>query len=158
MQARTSHFILAASTSLGLSLLFVAGCHHKGEQAAPHSGATADHDHDQDEGVDERHDQNQVSPATETHSAARDITAARCDREARCDNIGPDRDYASAQACEDQVRGQWSNDLNQYECPNGIVQSQLDECLTAIRNEDCSSVLDTVGRWSQCMASQICAD
>jgi len=56
----------------------------------------------------------------------------------------------------DQMRGGLANDLNAYECPRGIDQSQLDQCMTAIRNEECSRPLDTISRMEKCRTGALC--
>jgi hypothetical protein len=107
---------------------------------------------------DEAHDRSLRGAKGETRSATRDIAHARCDREARCNNIGADHKYATEDACEEQIRTDWANDLNTYECPNGVVEQQLEECLAAIRAEDCNSPFDTLSRVGECQSPQICAD
>jgi Family of unknown function (DUF6184) len=97
-------------------------------------------------------------PAGEAKSASRQIASARCERETRCSNIGADKKYASSENCEDTIRSEWAQDLNAYDCPQGVVENELNECLTAIRDEDCNSPFDTLGRVSACTAGQICAD
>ncbi|MET0341769.1 MAG: DUF6184 family natural product biosynthesis lipoprotein [Polyangiales bacterium] len=90
-------------------------------------------------------------------SAVRAISTARCDRESRCKNLGADAKYASKEDCLDRVRADWSNELSVYECPNGLVGAELDECLDDIRNEDCGNPFDTLARTMSCSKSEICA-
>jgi hypothetical protein len=140
----------------GLGVLgFLPACHHHGEHRGEHHAS--DHDHDHDESHDEAHTPLK-GPGGEARSAARNIAGARCDREQKCSNIGAGKKYASDEACEDQIRADWANDLNAYDCPGGVVDKELEECLNAIRNEDCNSPFDTLSRVSECTASQICAD
>jgi hypothetical protein len=98
------------------------------------------------------------SPRGENVSAVRNIADARCEREQKCGNIGDGQSYSSADACGDAVRSEWSEDLNAYECPNGIVDSALEQCLVAIRNEECGAPFDTLQRITACSAGDICAD
>src|SRR4051795_11088690 len=92
-----------------LSLAAVAACHRHGEHEGPrHNGAHAEHDHDRDhdEGHDEGHegmDGSLRGPAGESKSAAKHIASARCEREARCSNVGADKKYASSENCEDTI-------------------------------------------------------
>lgn len=90
-------------------------------------------------------------------SAVRAISTARCEREARCKNLGADAKYASKEDCLDRVRADWSKELSVYECPNGLVGAELDECLDDIRNEDCGNPFDTLARTMSCSKSEICA-
>lgn len=96
--------------------------------------------------------------ATEGGSAVESITEARCARESRCDNIGADKKYSSMEDCTARVRQDWQGDLDARECPSGINQTGLTECLTAIRSEDCSSPFDTLERVSSCTSGQICVE
>lgn len=149
---------LSAVVVCSAALSLMPACHRRGERAEAREG----HDHDRDGDHDESHDESHTSPMRgpggETRSAVRNISDARCDREARCNNIGADKKYASDEVCEDQIKSEWANDLNAYECPNGVVDGELEECLNAIRNEDCNSPFDTLGRISACTAGQICAN
>ncbi|WP_437589065.1 DUF6184 family natural product biosynthesis lipoprotein [Sorangium sp. So ce1000] len=91
-------------------------------------------------------------------SAVDSIVAARCDREARCNNIGQDRDYSSKDACSSKIRTEWRDDLNFTECPGGIDAKELNECLEGIRNEECGNPFDTLGRVVACRSSDLCLD
>jgi hypothetical protein len=96
------------------------------------------------------------TPANATRSAAESIALSRCQREQACNNVGADKKYSSAADCMTRVRNDWRDDLNARECPGGVNQRQLDECLAKIRNEDCGSPFDTLSRLSECTAGQIC--
>jgi hypothetical protein len=90
-------------------------------------------------------------------SAAREqITDARCAREQRCENIGDNKKYSSLDDCRATVRAEWKDDLNGVECPNGIDQSELDECIGEIRGEDCGDPIDALSRVAACTTGQIC--
>jgi hypothetical protein len=100
----------------------------------------------------------QQSPAAETRSAATSLTQSRCSREQRCNNVGAGKKYSSFADCEATVGNDWRDDLNARECSGGVDQHELDECMTAIRNEDCSNPLDSLERIAQCTQAQICED
>lgn len=93
-----------------------------------------------------------------TSSATDSIAEARCARESTCNNIGADKKFSSNDDCMARIREDWRDDLNSRECPGGINQSELNECLTAIRNEECSSPFDTLSRVAECASGQICVD
>jgi hypothetical protein len=95
-------------------------------------------------------------PHAETASATDSIAESRCAREERCENIGDNRKFSSTDDCMARVRADWKDDLNARECPAGVNQSELRECLTEIRNEDCSSPFDTLSRVAACTSGQIC--
>lgn len=98
------------------------------------------------------------TPANATRSAAESIALSRCQREQTCGNVGADKKYSSASDCLARVRNDWKDDLNARECPGGVNQAQLDECLSKIRGEECGSPFDTLSRVTECTAGQICVD
>ena len=89
-------------------------------------------------------------------SSVRLITEARCHREEKCGNIGPGEKYASVSICQQKIGADWQQELNSYDCPGGVVVKELNECLEEIKNEDCSSPFDTLGRVVACRSSDIC--
>jgi hypothetical protein len=96
------------------------------------------------------------TPRSAASSAAESIAQSRCEREQRCDNIGGDKKFSSVDDCLSRVRTDWKDDLNARECPGGVNRAQLDECLSEIRSEECSSPFDTLERVAACTAGQIC--
>jgi hypothetical protein len=97
-------------------------------------------------------------PASRVLPAAESIADARCAREQKCNNIGADKRYSSMSDCLARIRNDWKDDLNARECPNGVDQKELNECLSEIRNENCGNPFDTLGRVAACTAAQICED
>lgn len=95
---------------------------------------------------------------TEGGSATESIAEARCARESRCDNVGPEKTYSSMEDCIIRVRSDWSDELSARECKTGVNETQLNECLNEVREEECSSPFDTLERVAACTAGQICAD
>jgi hypothetical protein len=89
-------------------------------------------------------------------SAVSAITSARCEREKKCDNIGDGKKFDSMAKCASEIRNKWKDDLSSRDCKGGIVQKELNECLDAIRNEDCNNPFDTLGRVMACRESDIC--
>jgi uncharacterized protein DUF6184 len=97
------------------------------------------------------------TPASESSSAVDSISEARCARESRCDNIGNEKKYSSMEDCVARVREDWKDDLDARSCPDGVNQTQLNECLSEVRGEECSSPFDTLERVAACTTGQICA-
>jgi hypothetical protein len=93
----------------------------------------------------------QGSPA-----AVEAIARARCDREQRCSKIGRGKKYASEPACLHAIAADWSDDLNAYECPQGVRLPELDSCLAAVRTEDCGKPFDSLARVLACRSSELC--
>ena len=84
------------------------------------------------------------------------IVAARCQREATCTNIGPDKKHVNQQACVQKLRTDMKDDLNANECPRGIDQKELNECLESIQKEDCNNPIDAISRLAACRTSDLC--
>lgn len=123
------------------------------ERDRDHHGDERDRDHHGDEhGRADR-----VDDGT-NRSAVRAIASARCEREARCNNLGADAKYPSKEECLDRVRADWAKELNAYECPGGLNRAELNECLEDIRGEDCGSPFDTLARTLSCSKTEICVD
>jgi hypothetical protein len=84
------------------------------------------------------------------------LAQVRCEREERCNNVGPDGKYVSRESCVSKLAAEKYDDLNLSQCPGGLDQKELGECLAEIRNEDCNSPLDTLGRLAACRSSDLC--
>ena len=94
--------------------------------------------------------------AAENGPAIAAIIAARCDREARCENVGPEKRYLTRAACVEHVRDKSQNKLNAKECPGGVDAKALDSCLKQIKGEDCGDPIDTVERVATCNSVDLC--
>lgn len=140
-------------SSVSIALLALGACHN--QRGPRHEQGEGDGDRD---GRTEEHHEPELGAGISTHRAVGAITRARCEREERCGNVGDGKSHSSMDVCEDKIRADWSDDLNKYECPQGIVQAELDECLKDIRGEDCSSPFDTLTRVVQCNSADICDD
>lgn len=89
-------------------------------------------------------------------SALSRIIAARCDREATCNNVGADKRYASQDVCAQKLRADLGEALNANECARGIDQKELDECLAEIKTENCNNPIDKLERLAACRTSDLC--
>ena len=96
--------------------------------------------------------------ASRTRSAADQIAAARCEREKECGNVGADKTYSSGPDCVARIQNDWKDELNSRECPGGINQHELDECVSQIRAEACGNPFDTLARITECTQGQICVE
>ena len=99
-----------------------------------------------------------MTPASRTRSAAELIAEARCEREQQCGNVGPDKTFSSAQDCLARIQNDWKEELNARQCPGGINQHELDECMGEIRSEDCGNPFDALARITACTKAQICVE
>jgi hypothetical protein len=125
------------------------------ERVDEHPSRRGDGDSDHDEHNEEAR-KPELGSGIATRRAVHAIARARCERERRCDNVGAKKTYASLDACEAKIEGEWAADLNKYECPHGVVQSELDQCLADVRAEECGNPFDTLSRIAQCDADDIC--
>lgn len=147
-------------TTVALSL--AAGCNNERDRPAAspanndYSGTTATNVDDDDDVVTEGTDNPDTAQGGSAVTARNQITDARCAREQRCENIGDNKKYSSMDDCRATVRAEWKDDLNGVECPNGIDQTELDQCLGEIRGEDCGDPLDALSRVAACTTGQIC--
>jgi hypothetical protein len=130
-----TYFIFSVPFALGVA---VAACGHSYSQAsAPTTTSTA-----------------VSAPASE--KAVERISAARCDREMRCGNVGAGKSYVSPEGCTTEVKGKTMNDLTTSACPRGIDEMQLDKCLADIKGERCENVLDALSRLANCRTGALC--
>lgn len=140
---------------LGMSCLGV-GCHH-GHPNSRHA-EDADREHDERRAAHDDERAPALGSGVSNNMAVRSIANARCEREQLCGNIGAEQKFASSDSCEEEIKADWNDELNKYECPNGIVRAELDECLADIKKEDCGNPFDTLARVMSCNASDICDD
>lgn len=84
------------------------------------------------------------------------IVASRCAREAACNNVGASKHFQNAEGCTSQIRSDMKDDLNAKDCPHGVDAKELDECLSAIRAEDCKNPIDTITRLTACRTGDLC--
>lgn len=87
---------------------------------------------------------------------AEEIAAAKCNHESQCGDVGMGQEYETMDGCQSEVTTAWRDDLNKYECPQGISQSDLDECIAEIQSEECGNPIDNLTRFTECMSNEIC--
>ena len=153
-----------AKIGLIVGVAALSACNRSSDRVASEPVRTADPDRDvrdpdvydkdaREHAVGDNHDT--LQPASRAASAANAIAEARCARERRCENVGTDKKYSSTSDCMTRIRDDWRDDLNALECPGGVNQTELQECLTAIRDEECNSPFDTLDRVTDCTAGSI---
>jgi hypothetical protein len=102
-----------------------------------------------------------TAPAVSPMSAVDQIAAARCDREARCNDIGATKEFQNREHCLQVMRADAADDLGDDDCPNGIGQGDLQECLSDIGTEDCGGVsvpFDKLETVMSCRQDDLCLD
>lgn len=93
-----------------------------------------------------------------TTRATDEIADARCAREQRCGDIGEGKSYTSKDDCLARVRADWKGDLNANECPAGVNEVRLNECLTSVKQEECGHPFETLDRVATCRSGAMCED
>jgi hypothetical protein len=96
------------------------------------------------------------SPEANMKGAIHDIVGARCNREERCSNIGPDKTYADRDACTSKLEGTTQSDINLSDCKHGVDRPKLHACLDKIHGEDCGNPIDTLSRVAACRTGELC--
>lgn len=91
------------------------------------------------------------------YQAAQVIGEARCNREARCNNIGPAAAFASWEHCVSVLRNDAQRNLGA--CSYGVKDRELRACVSEIQAHACSSFvspLDWFERSIACSAGNLC--
>lgn len=91
-----------------------------------------------------------------SEDAVQRLTAGRCQREMDCNNIGTGKSYDDYPACEREVSHDLRPSLQISECPYGIREPKVDECLQELKNEQCGNPFDHVSRLATCRSSRLC--
>ena len=102
-----------------------------------------------------------VAPRTTPMAAVEQIAAARCDHEASCNDVGATKEFQTRDHCLQVMRADAADDLIDDDCPNGVGNKDLQECLGDIRNEDCGGVsvpFDKLEKMMSCRQDDLCLD
>jgi hypothetical protein len=83
------------------------------------------------------------------------IAAARCDREARCNNVGPNAKYKTRGDCVADVLKDKRDDFSVASCP-AVSRKKLEGCIQEIREERCGSPFDWFNRMELCRSGSLC--
>lgn len=104
----------------------------------------------------------ELEARTTAAEAANRVAAARCEREQKCENIGPEKRHASVEQCLSSVHEGMDRELGGDEdCKKGVLMSDLEQCLSETREQDCSGpaeAINAIGRAKQCSSSDLCLD
>jgi hypothetical protein len=90
-------------------------------------------------------------------SAVGRIAAARCDREVRCNNVGAKEKFPNRRECVARMVEYKRAHVNAQACPAGIAERDLENCLDAIRSEDCTSPALALERMNACRSTALCS-
>lgn len=90
--------------------------------------------------------------------AVQRLTAARCDRAKSCGKFGPNEKYADEAACKADKHQDFEESLKPTECPGGIREHRLSNCVQELRNERCGDIADKISRLATCRSGSLCID
>ncbi|HEY2515999.1 MAG TPA: DUF6184 family natural product biosynthesis lipoprotein [Polyangiaceae bacterium] len=96
-----------------------------------------------------------INDPTDLH-AVDTIGFTRCEREARCGNIGPDRSFRTSASCIRHLRADALSELTIGNCRAGISQTELDECLADIRASSCEMPIEKLSTVPSCRTRELC--
>jgi hypothetical protein len=129
---------ILTSACVGLILCLAAGC-GRGEVRGPDAPTT-------------------TSVQIVGNEAAVDrITDARCEREEMCNDVGAGKKFDTRQACANELGHDKRAVLNPDECPRGISEPDLRDCLHDIHEEKCGNPLDAISRLAACRKAKLCS-
>jgi hypothetical protein len=84
------------------------------------------------------------------------IATERCQREEACHNVGADGTFATSDVCIREIGETERRRLQTGDCVRGSTRSDLDGCLTSIRDERCQNDADTKRRLERCSGDYLC--
>jgi uncharacterized protein DUF6184 len=88
--------------------------------------------------------------------AANAIARARCDRQLRCDGIGPGRAHADEMSCMMDLADEGPDALDDDECHFGIDRPALFRCTAAIQQQSCEAAIDAYESLDVCSEHDVC--
>ena len=93
-------------------------------------------------------------PTPMARYAGESISHAACVREQRCNRIGPTAKYDNFEHCMNVMRVDSYKKVR--DCRDTIDQGDLNQCVSEIRNQDCSGPFDSFERSIQCNMDNLC--
>ena len=96
--------------------------------------------------------------ATGNQDAVKRLTEARCERAKACNQLGEKQKYADEAACKRESHHDLEADLRSGECPGGIREQKLANCIQEIQNEKCGNPFDKISRLTTCRTGALCID
>lgn len=96
--------------------------------------------------------------AVGNEDAVQRLTEARCARAEACNQLGEKKKYADEAACKRENHHDLEADYRIAECPGGIRNQKLSNCLQEIQNERCGNPFDKISRLATCRTGALCID
>ena len=95
------------------------------------------------------------APITPKGAVSR-ITAAECDHEVQCNNVGQNKAYKTLDDCIAKTQREKRKGINDKVCTGGINQGNLNGCVQALRSEECGNPISALSRLEACKTDSIC--
>jgi hypothetical protein len=135
---------VAAVLAATAGALIVVGCaHHPSPTATPVAGTQAP------SGVTSKQNAADMRVVDE-------LSNAQCEHEQKCGKIGAGKKYDSYQVCLDEARGHTANGINADNCPRGIDENAVNNCLSAVRDQSCSFRIERLLSSNPCSPGSLC--
>lgn len=142
---------LTGATFAALAVLASAGCSKHDSTA----GAQTPDDAAGDRKIPPVPGDQRLEPASRVQTTPESLAEARCDQQARCENIGSEKKYVTHQDCVSRVGNDWMGDLRARDCPAGTDPDALSSCVGEIRSQDCADT-STLASFESCGVARLC--
>jgi hypothetical protein len=86
------------------------------------------------------------------------IATARCEREAKCNNVGERGEYVTQEDCVVSLEPATRGELDERDCPSGISEVELRECTDEIKQTDCDSPVQSIDLVTECSNEELCVE
>jgi hypothetical protein len=97
------------------------------------------------------------APSPEVEKALLRMDEARCDRAARCGQMGSTERFPSPRAaCIWTVGQNERRDVDLYQCPKGIDEARLQSCIDSIRAASCEPAMVDLAEIEACGGQSLC--
>ena len=83
------------------------------------------------------------------------IAAARCEREVRCKNVGPNAKYKTRGECMAEMQKDKRDDFSVAKCP-AVNTKKLQGCVKEIQQETCGNPIDVFNHYEMCKSGSLC--
>ena len=96
--------------------------------------------------------------AAKRQAAVSEATNTNCDTYARCEQIGPGKDYPTQQDCLTSRSSFWNDRWPSASCDGKINNAQVQTCLDGLQTISCNSLIDELKVINtQCAQADICS-
>jgi hypothetical protein len=97
----------------------------------------------------------QTTPVRYEMAMAR-IVGGHCDREVVCNQVGPNKRFASRDVCAREHGQRVQDEIKRTDCANDIDTNKLQACLTSVAQQDCSRLNASLQNVDACKSATLC--